>query len=360
MRGAAEGAGTWRSDGPGSGPVTEPRASTDTTAGTPPIPSWALVATVSVLSLVAALLWVVIPHGDPSPTVVSERGAASGPYTGPDRLIGAAGDIACDPKNRFFGKDPPVAGNCHAEATAALLKRANVERVLALGDNQYEAATLADYRASYARSWGTLKSITYPVAGNHEYYTRGADGYFHYFGKVAGKPKQGWYSFDIGAWHLVALNSNCNDVDCFAGSDQEKWLRDDLRAHPTKCTLAFWHAPLFSSGPEGEKRSVRPLWNALYAAGVDVVLNGHNHNYERFAPQNPSGGRDPTRGIREFVVGTGGDNLQGFPNPVPNSEVRIRDTFGVLLMRLKANGYDWNFTPERPDGQSDVGSASCH
>lgn len=355
MRGAAEDAGQRRTDEPGSDPVPETRASTDST---PAIPSWALVATVSILSMVAALLWVVIPHGDPPATVVSNRGAAT--YTGPDRLIGAAGDIACDPANRFFGVRPPVAGNCHADATAALLKRADVDRVLALGDNQYEAATLAEYRASYARSWGPLKSITYPVTGNHEYYTRGASGYFQYFGEVAGKPKQGWYSFDVGAWHLVALNSNCNDVDCFAGSDQEKWLRADLKANPTKCTLAFWHAPLFSSGPEGANRSVRPLWDALYAAGVDVVLNGHNHNYERFAPQNPAGGRDPTRGIREFVVGTGGDNLQGFPSSHPNSEVRIRDTFGVLLMRLKADGYDWSFTPELPDGQTDVGSAVCH
>ena len=316
-------------------------------------------ATVSVLSMVAALLWVVIPHGDPSATVVSDRGAASRPYTGPDRLIGAAGDIACDPANRFFGKSPPVAGNCHADATAALLKRANVESVLALGDNQYEAATLAEYRASYALL-GKPEVDHLSGGGQPRVLHAAPSGYFHYFGEVAGKPKQGWYSFDVGAWHLVALNSNCNDVDCFAGSDQEKWLRDDLKAHPTKCTLAFWHAPLFSSGPEGENRSVRPLWNALYAAGVDVVLNGHNHNYERFAPQNPAGGLDPTRGIREFVVGTGGDNLQGFPKSHPNSEVRIRDTFGVLLMRLEQTGYEWSFTPERPDGQPDVGSGTCH
>jgi acid phosphatase type 7 len=317
------------------------------------------VATVSVLSMVAALLWVVIPRGDPSPT--SDRGdATTTSYTGPARLIGAAGDIACDPASRFYGQDPPVAGNCHEAATAALLKRANVERVLALGDNQYEAATLAEYRTSYERSWGSLKSITYPVAGNHEYYTRGAAGYFQYFGRVAGKPREGWYSVDVGAWHLIALNSNCNEVGCFAGSDQEKWLREDLNAHPTACTLAFWHAPLFSSGPEAVNRSVRPLWNALYGAGVDVVLNGHNHNYERFAPQSPVGRLDEERGIRQFVVGTGGSNLQGFPNPQPNSEVRIADTFGVLIMSLDANGYDWNFTPEHPDGPRDAGHGSCH
>jgi hypothetical protein len=336
------------------------REGAGTTTARSPISTWALVASVSVLSLVAALLWVVIPHGDPAPTVVSDRGAATRSYTGPARLIGAAGDIACDPANRFFGKAPAVAGNCHADATAGLLKRADVDRVVALGDNQYEAATLADYRASYARSWGSLKSITYPVAGNHEYYTRGAAAYFQYFGRVAGKPKQGWYSFDVGAWHLIALNSNCNDVGCFAGSDQEKWLRDDLAAHETKCTLAFWHSPLFSSGPEAENRSVRPLWNVLYAAGVDVILNAHNHNYERFAPQDPVGRLDATRGIREFVVGTGGDNLQGFPNVHPNSEVRIRDTFGVLLMRLGTKGYEWRFTPELPDGPTDAGSAPCH
>ena len=166
VRGAAEGAGQRRTDEPGSDPVPETRASTDST---PAIPNWALLATVSILSMVAALLWVVIP-GDPPATVVSNRGAAT--YTGRDRLIGAAGDIVCDPANRFFGVRPPVTGNCHADATAASLKRADVDRVLALGDNQYEAATLAEYRALDARSWGPLKSITYPVAGNHEYYTR--------------------------------------------------------------------------------------------------------------------------------------------------------------------------------------------
>ena len=338
--------------------MTDTRASTE--AGPSSISSWALVATVSVLSLVAALLWIVIPRGDPSPTAVDARGAATTTYTGPDRLIGAAGDIACDPASRFFGKVPPVAENCHEGATAALLTQARVDAVLALGDNQYEAATLANFRASYERSWGALKSITYPVAGNHEYYTPGAEGYFDYFGRVAGKPEQGWYSFDIGAWHLIALNSNCNDVGCFAGSEQEKWLRDDLKAHPRACTLAFWHAPLFSSGPEGENRSIRPLWNALYAAGTDVVLNSHNHNYERFAPQSPGGQLDPARGIREFVVGTGGSNLQGFPHPATNSEVRIADTFGVLLLTLRSDGYDWNFTPELPDGQRDAGRGTCH
>ena len=347
MRGAAEGAGTWRSDGPGSGPVTEPRASTDTTAGTPPIPSWALVATVSVLSLVAALLWVVIPHGDPSPTVVSERGAASGPYTGPDRLIGAAGDIACDPKNRFFGKDPPVAGNCHAEATAALLARANVESVLALGDNQYEAATLAEYRASYARSWGTLKSITYPVAGNHEYYTRGADGYFHYFGKVAGKPKQGWYSFDIGAWHLLSLNSEAN-TDAQVG-----WVQADLAANHSRCTLAYWHKPIWTSGNTHREdgKHMKPIWDALAAGGADVVLNGHVHNYERFAPRD---------GIREFIVGTGGrDSHYGFAATASLSEVRDNSTDGLLRLTLHPTGYDWRFLPVPGGTFSDTGSGSC-
>ena len=315
-------------------------------------------ATVSVLSMVAALVWVVIPRGDSSP--VSDQGTATTAYTGPDRVIGAAGDIACDPTSRFYGRNPPVAENCHDVATAELLKRANVDTVLALGDNQYEDATLAEFRTSYARSWGALKEITYPVAGNHEYNTRGAAGHFQYFGRVAGNPDEGWYSFDVGAWHLVALNSNCNAVGCFAGSEQEEWLRDDLSENPRRCTLAFWHEPLFSSGPEAENRSVRPLWNALYSAGADVVLNGHNHNYERFAPQSPSGRIDAARGIREFVVGTGGSNLQGFPNPQLNSEVRIPSTFGVLIMTLRTNGYDWNFTPELPDGQRDAGSGSCH
>jgi hypothetical protein len=324
----------------------------------------ALSGAVVALSLLATALWIVRqPEGRagegpettrPRPTTTTTL------YTGPDPVVGAAGDIACDPRNRFFGANPPVEGNCHDAATSEILLRENVTAVLALGDNQYENATLEEFRLSYERTWGRVKDRTHPVAGNHEYNVPGAPGYYAYFGEAAGRRGRGYYSFDLGTWHLVALNSNCDEVRCFEGSDQEKFLRADLAGTDSPCVLAFWHEPRFSSGPEGEDRSVEPLWEALYEAGADVVLNGDNHHYERFAPQDPNGVADPVRGIREFVVGTGGDSLQSFPRVERNSEVRIADTFGVLLLKLKPGGYDWLFVPETPGSPSDSGSGTCH
>jgi hypothetical protein len=307
-----------------------------------------------VLSVLAASLWIV--GGRPR----SDGAGRPATYTGPDPVVGAAGDIACDPESRFFGRTPPDRAHCQDSTTAAVLARERVTAVLALGDIQYESATLDEFRRSYDRTWGALKDRTYPVLGNHEYRERGAPGYFAYFGEVAGRPGEGYYSFDVGAWHLIALNSNCNDVACFEGSEQERFLRSDLAANRHRCVLAFWHQPRFSSGPEGEEPSVAPFWDALYDAGADVVLNGHNHHYERFAPQNPASRLDPRRGIREFVVGTGGDSLQRFIRTQRNSEVRIAATFGVLLLELKPAGYEWTFVPTEADGGRDSGRATCH
>jgi ABC-type transport system involved in cytochrome c biogenesis ATPase subunit len=215
----------------------------------------------------------------------------------------------------------------------------------------------------YGPTWGRFKDRTRPAPGNHEYHSDGASGYVRYFGAAAGEPKKGYYSYDLGEWHIIVLNSECADVEgCNAGSAQDLWLRQDLKAHPAACTLAYWHKPLFSSGAaHGDDPEVKPLWDALYAANADVVIGGHDHHYERFAPQDPSGNPDPQRGIREFVVGTGGKNshrkLAGFER---NSEVRQADTFGVLKLTLHPTSYDWEFVPEAGKTFTDSGSGTCH
>jgi hypothetical protein len=212
---------------------------------------------------------------------------------------------------------------------------------------------------SYQPTWGRLKAVTHPVPGNHEYLS-GAGDYFTYFGPAAGDPAKGWYSFDIGAWHLIALNSNCSRVGgCGRGSPQERWLRADLAAHPNRCTLAYWHHARFSSSGHGSYPAYDGFWRALYDEGADVVLSAHDHDYERFAPQNPDAKPDKARGIRQFVVGTGGKNLHRFGKAEANSEVR-RSGFGVLLLTLHARGYAWRFEPAGGGGTVDGGSGGCH
>jgi hypothetical protein len=195
--------------------------------------------------------------------------------------------------------------------------------------------------------------------GNHEYHTAGASGYFSYFGAAAGDPTKGYYSYDIGTWHIIALNSNCSRVGgCGVGSPQEQWLKADLAAHPNMCTLAYWHHPRFSSGDHGSNTSYDAFWKAIYAAGVEIVLNGHDHSYERFAPQNPSGAADPN-GIQEFVVGTGGKNHYAFGTIKANSVVRNSDTYGVLKLTLHPTSYDWQFVPEAGKTFTDTGTRNC-
>src|SRR5437773_6683281 len=229
------------------------------------------------------------------------------------------------------------------EATAALLDNI-AGTVFTAGDNVYPDGTDAQFTQCYDPSWGRHKARTRPTPGNHDYHTTGASGYYGYFGSLAGPSGQGYYSYDLGAWHLISLNSNAS---MSAGSAQETWLRQDLAASTKQCTIAYWHHPRFSSGTQhGSLSSAEPLWQALYDAGADIVLNGHEHNYERFAPQTPTGTADPTRGIREFVVGTGGEshyNDQG--TPLPNSELFNGTTFGVLKLTLSAGSYTWQFIP---------------
>src|SRR5215217_5286372 len=246
------------------------------------------------------------------------------------------------------------------EATADLL--AGIRGTVAtFGDNAYPRGTDADFAECYAPSWGKFKARTMPSPGNHEYETAGASGYFGYFGRAAGNPGEGYYSYDLGSWHVISLNSNCSYVGgCGPGSPEEQWLKADLAAHSNACTLAYWHHPRFSSGINGDNSIVGPFWDDLYQGGAEVVLNGHDHDYERFAPLNPSGQPEPTQGIREFVVGTGGAELREFNRIIPTSEVQIAGMNGVLKMTLHPDSYDWQFVTAPGGIEADGGNASCH
>jgi hypothetical protein len=282
-------------------------------------------------------------------------------------VIAAAGDIACDPASTGWNNNVGTASGCRQMYTSDLLTGGGLAAVLTLGDNQYENGELTAFNQSYDPTWGRLKTLTHPVTGNHEYnVSSAAAGYFDYFNGTgsltgpAGDRGKGYYSYDIGAWHLVALNSNCGRVSCAAGSAQEQWLRADMAANAKPCTLAYWHHPLFSSGAHGNIAASKPLFAAFHALGGDVVLNGHDHDYERFAAQTPNGVADAAGGVREFVVGTGGKNQTAGGTVKPNSEVRNVGTFGVLKVTLHATGYDWRFTPEAGKTFTDSGSSSCH
>lgn len=278
-----------------------------------------------------------------------------------DLVIAAAGDIACDPNDGSYNQGSGTSSVCHMKATADLIAARSPTAVLALGDNQYENGALAKYRESYDATWGRFKTITHPVAGNHDYGTRGATGYFAYFGAAAGDPAKGYYSFDLGAWHVIVLNSNCGAVrGCGAGSPQEQWLRDDLTASADKtCVLAAWHHPRFSSGLHGSDAAYDAFFRDLYEARADVVLTGHDHDYERFARLSPRGEVEFGRGVREFVVGTGGRSRYPFMALHPSSEVQNSDTYGVLMLTLHPASYEWEFVPERGRTFTDRGSARC-
>ena len=226
------------------------------------------------------------------------------------------------------------------QATAALLDTI-VGTVFTAGDNAYPNGSTSDYTNCYDLSWGRHKARTRPAPGNHEYVQPGAGPYFTYFGASAGTAGLGYYSFDLGAWHIISLNSNIN---ASAGSPQEQWLRADLAANPNPCMLAIWHHPLFTSGNFTNYSKMQDIWQALYEFHADVVISGHDHDYERFAPQSPSGTADPTNGIREFVVGTGGGPLDGLVLVKPNSQI-FSSIMGVLKLTLHSTSYDWQFIP---------------
>lgn len=275
--------------------------------------------------------------------------------------IVAVGDIVCDPG------DPHLLvknlGYCQDANTYALASKVKPDAVLALGDLQYENGALDKFNSRYDKTWGQLKSITYPAAGNHEYVTTGAGGYFSYFGSRAGESNKGYYSFDIGGWHFIALNSNCAQVGgCGEGSPQLEWLKQDLAANSDQvCTTAFWHHPRFTSGNYSTDSASRNLssafWTELVKSKADVILNGHDHIFERFAPQNSAGEGDE-KGPRQFTAGTGGKVLYKKKVVAPNSEVLIDDSFGVLVMELYTKAYRWQFISD--EGKTlDSGSQNC-
>lgn len=259
-------------------------------------------------------------------------------------VITAAGDIAREgtPSREQRG-------------TARLVRSIDPAAALTLGDNQYPDGGLADFQSSYDATWGRFKGITRPVPGNHEYHIEGADGYFDYFGWRAHRSNGGFYSFDIGAWHLVAVNSGTGDIS----SEQLAWVRADLRRNDARCDLAYWHHPRWSSGEHGSDRAMAPLWRVLFRNGVDVALNGHDHHYERFAPLSPTGRVRRHRGIRQFVVGTGGDELRDVGHPIHGSQRRIAGVSGVLRLRLPSKGYAWAFVGSNGNVR-DRGRHGCH
>ncbi|MGC0773393.1 MAG: metallophosphoesterase [Candidatus Acidiferrum sp.] len=281
---------------------------------------------------------------DPFPSPASPDGKT---FT----LVGA-GDIASC-------KDPEG-----ARATAKLLERIP-GTIFAAGDLAYESGSPSEFRNCYDPTWGEFKARTKPALGNHEYVNPDARGYFAYWGAQAGPAGKGYYSYDLGSWHIVALNTNCYSKimgGCAAGSPEETWLKADLAAHPDACILAYGHHALFSSGvfrSHAVHPELKPLWEDLYAAHAALVLAGHEHSYERFAPQDPEGHADPVDGIREIVVGTGGRSHDPLGFALANSEVRNTDTFGVLKLTLTPGHYAWQFIPAEGKSFTDSGSGEC-
>jgi hypothetical protein len=294
--------------------------------------------------------------------------------TGADPVVATAGDIACDPASKYFNGGVGLARRCGQRRTSDALFKMDLSAVLALGDLQYEDGQLTKFAQSFDPAWGRLKPLIRPVPGNHEYRVAGAAGYFDYFDGVgrpdgpAGPRGAGYYSFDIGHWHIVALNSQCSGATptpgaplCAVGSAQERWLRTDLAANTRPCTLAFFHHPLVSSGIPNLNQAIAPLWQAFVDYGVDVALVGHDHAYERFAPIDATGVLDAERGVREFVVGTGGKSLRRRKQwDAPNSEVRQGTALGVLQLTLRPHGYAWRFVRSGVGRFTDSGAQDCH
>jgi 3',5'-cyclic AMP phosphodiesterase CpdA len=260
-----------------------------------------------------------------------------------DPVIAAAGDIA-----------DSGSGD---EATARLVDAIAPTAVLTLGDNAYDDGTLAEFNRYYAPTWGRHRRITHPVPGNHDYNTPGAAGYFDYFGRAARDPARAYYSFDLGAWHLIALNS---EMPHDMGSAQVAWLKRDLAASGAKCTLAYWHRPRFTAGRYSDLVEYTPFWRALWNANADVVLAGHDHNYQRYGPLDPAGVADSARGIRQFVVGTGGRShyeLRSDSRRVAGTD----SVYGVLKLTLHPASFDFSFVPEAGETYSDSGKGiACH
>jgi len=291
------------------------------------------------------------PFVTPTPTVIP----------GNDPVIAAAGDIACNTSTT------PTSSTCYQSVTADLIEQIDPVAVFALGDTQYNSGEYENYLTYYGPTWGRFKSITHPIIGNHEYQTSGASGYFDYFNGTgnfsgpAGDRDKGYYSFNLGTWHIVVLNSECTKVNCSTGSAQEQWLRSDLSAHQTNCTMAVWHEQYFTSGTRGPNSAAKPLVQALYDYNADLILGGHNHYYERFLPQDPDYNHDPNRGITSITIGTGGYSLSGVgTTSYKNNVIRDGKTFGVVTFTLHPDHWEFQFVPQPGKTFSDSGVGYCH
>jgi acid phosphatase type 7 len=288
----------------------------------------------------------------PSATQAPTPGLPSPPAAAGAAILVGAGDIG------ECGTGGPAAT---ADAIRRVLDDHPDAVVFTVGDDAYPDGTAADFARCYDPWWGAFLDRTRPAAGNHEWHTPGAAGYRAYFGNRAGPDSRTWYAYDAGSWRVIVLDSDCDQVGgCDPSSPQGTWLAGELAAHPAACTLAVWHHPRFSSGPHGDQDAAVPLFDTLYAAGADVVVNGHDHDYERFAPQDPAGRADPVRGIREFVVGTGGAHRYITLFARDTSEVRNSNTFGVLVLELAEGSYSWRFEPAGDSTFTDSGTGTCH
>ena len=320
------------------------------------------VAIILLLAIVAGWTWVAngqpaghVPSRTPEPSAATTAGLlGAGRQPSATVTIAAAGDIACDPQSTA---KPPH--NCDQAATAQLIIDLDPAAVLTLGDTQYERGA-PDAFSVFDASWGQFLPKIRPAPGNHEYLTKQAAGYFGYFGAAAGDPTRGYYSFDLGAWHILSLNSECRFAGgCSHGSPQETWLRADLAANAGVCTLAYWHEPRWSSGEHGDAIQMATIWADLVAARASIVLAGHNHDYERFEPLDANGSPSPT-GVQEFVVGTGGKNHYPFKAPpLPGETVRDDTSYGVLELVLAPSSYSWQFLPAPTYHFTDSGSMPC-
>jgi hypothetical protein len=287
-----------------------------------------------------------------------------------DPVVVVGGDVACSPTDTNYNGGNGVPSYCHSKVTSGLISQINPSNLLMVGDGQYNSGSLSDYQNSYGTTWGQHKAKTNPAVGNHDYGTSGAGGYYSYFGNAASTQQSGcvkaclgYYSFDVGAWHLVNINSECSRFNggagCAVGSPQQMWLDKDLAAHSNACTIVFDHRPRWSSNSFASA-DIAPLVDVMYKYHVDLLLSGHSHAYERFAPQNPSGGSDLNNGIRQFVVGTGGAFFTGFSTIVSTSQVHKSNIFGVLKLTLHSNSYDWSFVADSSTPYNDSGTGSCH
>ena len=295
--------------------------------------------------LASGLTWKVLGSTSPGPAA-----AIPGLTSAGDPVVFAAGDISCDPTDPAFNGGNGSSGHCREKYTAALM--GDADAVLPLGDEQYEKGTLTGFNQSYDLAWGQYKAITRPSPGNHEYLTSGASGYFSYFTDIAGAP---YYSWDIGTWHLVSLNSS---VSIASGSAQYNWLKNDLTTHTNACVLAYWHEPRFKVGKPAVAK-MKPAWDLLYQYKADLILGGHAHNYQRMAPLDPAGNVDNTNGIREIISGTGGEG-HGQLFTGPWIQVGDGKTFGVTRLTLHDGSYDWKFVPEAGKTFTDSGTTNCH